>query len=240
MKTSTTTVLCLLVGLATNASADAPASQAAMLSPAAASCPGERLSLGVENTGVYLDRIFPTYPEEYEWIQAIRLTNKGHITRLQSLQDLKGLVHIRNCKDALVYARLRTAPNTWNLIGGEMEIVTRRQAAQLPTFGLKGNSVSMDPKSNSSPTGFSPVPGLGGVIPSKVYRYGGFAPAHVKVISGGFSITRWVFSDVPVGTDVEKIREIVTPAGNYHRTMLLRKKVGLRGVELRLPYYGGE
>lgn len=102
----------------------------------------------------------------------------------------------------------------------------------------------MDPNAGASKSGFSPVPGLGGVIPRNVYRRGGFAPAQARSVPGGFAVTRWVFTDAyldgKTGALVKKVREIVTMTGGYRRTILRQERVHLSGAALRLPFYGGE
>jgi len=223
-----------------------PASAPDALTPAAAAAPGEKVSLGCEIKGVHLDRIYSTYPEGYEWMQAIRLSYQGRVSRLRGLQDLKGLVQITDKATALRYVRFHTSPMTWNLVsgelvGGEMEIVPSDEVPQLPMFGLKDNPVSMDSTFSDRQTNQRP-PGLGGVIPRTAYEQGGFAPPTVKAVMGGFLVTRWtVREDGPNSTAVQKIREFVSPDGEYVRTVLLQETApSLPGVKFRLPDYSGE
>lgn len=229
---------CLLAVSAQPPSTSAPDA----LTPAAAAAPGEKVTLGCEIAGVRLDRIYWTYPEEYGWTQAMRLSYAGRISRLYKLQDLKGLVRITNKATALRYVRFRTSPMTWNLVSGEMEIVPSDEAPSLPTFGLPHNFVSMDPLLMYDQFKGAPPAGLGGVIPRTAYKQGRFAPPTVKAVMGGFLVTRWtVCEDGPESTTVQKIHEFVSPEGEYVRTVLLQEPApSLPGVKFRLPDYHGE
>ena len=69
--------------------------------------------------------------------------------------------------------------------------------------------------------------GFMGILAHQVFIYGGFTPPQVQKVTGGFQITRWVFTDGGIdhkgGEWVMLIREFVGKDGEYKRTILKKQ-----------------
>lgn len=81
-----------------------------------------------------------------------------------------------------------------------------------------------------------------GILTRKAYRAGGFAPAAVVPVAGGFQITRWLYSE-GVGDNREagsarQIQEFVGADGTYRRTLLkTRSAPSLPNARLTIPKF---
>ncbi len=197
--------------------------------------------LGCELPNAHLHLVikgFAGFPMEgWEYIQ-LRDGRQARI--LHTLNDLRGHVSITDGPTALRYVRLLTSPETWFLWKQnrlEVEILEAGEALFLPNYGLQEQSHSF-----SSPDFTLMGDGSMGILTRKAYRAGGFAPAAVVPVAGGFQITRWLYSE-EIGDNREagsarQIQEFVGADGTYRRTLLkTRSAPSLPNAQLTIPKF---
>ena len=124
------------------------------------------------------------------------------------LSDLKGAVTIRNCSDALLYVRLRTAlPFAWR-DRIELEVLSRHGARMYPRyFGQP-----FEPQSEQS--------GFSAILSPAAFKAGHFAPPAIFRHGASFGIIRWIYVLGPEQEHVEKVLEYVGRNGGYRRITL--------------------
>jgi len=153
----------------------------------------------------------------------MEVTRVNRPTTLSDLNDLSGIVEIHDPNTALLYVRLRTSLGTWDAIHdgkNEVEIVDQAARAQLPTYGL--NTQAKETHS-----------GHFGILSHAAYFAGGFSPAEVQIVNGGFTIRRWTYGGYDT---IDFIEEKVSLQGNYRRSILIHKQAPkLPGTDWWLP-----
>lgn len=180
------------------------------------------LTLGFEREGTHFCIIgkggFPR-----EAFEEFGIRENGRIWKVRSLSDLRGRVEIANEKQALVFARLRTAPETFHLWKDgeyELEILDEDDLASLPRFlGARSRPVSRRLSS-----GHLLSNGFLGIFAHDHFVSEGFASPTVKEVNAGFEITRWVHTrywKTKTPTEATRlVKEFVGKDGTYTRTVL--------------------
>jgi len=172
----------------------------------------------------------------------LSIIKPGPARDLRTIYQLIGLVKIDSPAKALEFVRLRTAPsialNGDCLPVGEHEVVSERELPSMPGFNHPGYDVSNWPGTHEHP----PSWGFFGVLSNVGFAQGGFTEPTVEFWPGNgpkgvYAITRWTCRpNLPHPSFVvQKIRELVTPDGEYERIELSSQPAPkLRDTEWRL------
>jgi hypothetical protein len=186
--------------------------------------------LGFENTGVEI-ALVARWPKEISYDRELLLKQNGDTAKLLSLEQLRGQVHITKPEEALLFVRFRTSPafcEYWPW-PREVEIIDLNDARQLPSYGEDFQLNDYD--LSYVRDGGSDIPVDWGLT-HEAYQAGHFTPPSIAPVTGGFSITRWIFSQRRVRSPpgslfgwrlvarVMKVQEFVGVDGQYHRAIL--------------------
>jgi hypothetical protein len=224
-----------------------------------ASIPGRAMALGCEGPGIYLDLVYTTLPighvppQRYTRLRLSQggrpMTDRsdppfrsyigGQSTPLTDLKQLRGLLQVADGRAALRLVRLRTSPDTCYAWGGERLEVEVFSATQARAFvgARTDRTAGWLHNLSARPTG------LLGVLHDAEYRAGGFEPAHVERVEGGFEVTRWIFwtsghagdAVAPPRSGIQQVREFVGVDGEYRRSTLA--DVGVeKAPRLNIPF----
>lgn len=147
------------------------------------------------------------------------------------LEDLEGAVYISNSAAALRYVRLRTSPSTWFMWSTPfcLEFTDAKQYLQLPNYGMNTYTST---RSRESRDGYM------GRLSDTAFRSGNFSTANVRVVKGGFVITRWLLSGLRNRLQVQLVKEEVGFTGSYRCTIVQTKEPpNLPGTHWQIPTF---
>jgi hypothetical protein len=159
----------------------------------------------------------PVYlPIEVSQALVLKAAKGSGYVRIRRIEELKGKVRISSADGALQFARLRTSPETYYLLGSGPwdELQTAESIRKSDLFGLPpdefGNSV-----------------GESGMVTANWLRANDIAEPDVKVVRSGWQIQRWVVRPTQYGPKiiVGLLRELVGPDGSYSAVIVASKSV---------------
>jgi len=149
------------------------------------------------------------FSDPIEASQCIVLKSSGRKITAKKLGDLAGSVRLNTQADALKFVRLRTSPSLWLTWSDThiLEIVSAKEARNIPNFGAKPNVELLGKHS-----------GYAGVLSLSDFNRLRLQPPRVSKTIGGYLIRRWIFWSTGSDMKIGQIRESVGRDGKYsHR-----------------------